>query len=555
MKNRWRVRALAIFLTLGTSVTWAAGFWMPFTATPASTGGKSGLLVVPSSAVGSSPAPTPSFVTTAEPTLLGASFTLVGTLSAPVSATPALLIYAAKGADGNQHLYGLNLTSSSLPTPVQITSLSVPVTKAICAAGQFQTNLTTPTTLSVGIHVASPSNCARDPTGTYYVAAYTASQAAAPTVVNIPGGTSTSSAIYNDGAFVPLYKSTGALAGILYWDSATHSENFYPPPPAALFTSPKVLLTGVTATPQGCLSTASVGALNYLEGDYLAVVDVAGASKSYAFTAAGAADEFFAGQASSCVTDASHLFFIGTASGKTGIYEETLSFSGQLALLTGLTASGYSLIGSNTQVVVFQKSTGTGLSASTTVETVPVGSASKSAKTIGSYAGTVAAFLAAPSGQPAIDDLLFVTVTNEKISGVTFTVQYSSQVLHPNGTNFLGPLANTAIQPFGVLTNELVGSVLEVKGITDTHGGYGGATLEKLPVGSTGTTAITLTGGASFKVPANYGQFVVGFYGTPIAEGALFSLTGGLYQGVALNASKDVIVPITLKNTDVEPIL
>jgi hypothetical protein len=48
---------------------------------------------------------------------------------------------------------------------------------------------------------------------------------------------------------------------------------------------------------------------------------------------------------------------------------------------------------------------------------------------------------------------------------------------------------------------------------------------------------------------------VVGFYGTPIAEGALFSLTGGLYQGVALNASKDVIVPITLKNTDVEPIL
>jgi hypothetical protein len=526
---------------------------MPFSAT----GTHAGLYVISSSAVGSAPAPTGTQIIAVPPTLLGASFTLVGSLTAPTSVTPAVLVYSAKGVDGNQHVYGLNLTSSGLPAPAQLTSLSVPATKAICGAGEFQTNLLTPATLSVVIHVASPSNCAGDPTGTYYVVAYTASKTTAPTVVTIPGGTSTRSALENDGAFNPLYKSTGLLGGILYWDSATDTENFYPPPPAKLFTSPKVLLTNVKATPSACISAESVGALNYLEGDYLAAVDIAGAYKSYAFTAAGAADEFFAGQATSCVTDSSHLFFIGLASGKTSLYEEVLpSFSGQLTLLTGLTPSAqYSLIGSNTQVVVFQKSVTGTTSTTTSLQTVPVGTASTSAKTIGSYTGTVEAFLAAPLGQGAIDDYLFVNVTNEKISVSGLTVSYSSQVLHPSGANFLGPLANTVIQSFGVLTNELVGAVLEIKGITDTGGGYGGATLEKLPVGSTGTTAITLTGGVSFKVPANYGLSVAGFYGTPIAEGGLFSFKGGLSEGVALNASKDVIVPVSRPTTNILPML
>jgi hypothetical protein len=561
MKNRWRMRALAILLTLGTSVTWGAGFWMPFSATPAAKGGSSGLYVIPSSAVGLAPAPKPTQITAAEPTLLGVAFTLVGTLTAPVSVTPALMIYAAKGADGNQHLYGLNLASTTLPKPVQITSLSVPATKAICAAGQFQSNLTVPTTLSVVIHVATPSNCAGDPTGTYYVAAYTASNTTAPTVVNIPGGTSTRSAIENDGAFIPLNTSTGPLGGILYWDSvAPGDENFYHPT-KPLFTSPTVLLTGVKGTPLACVSPAPGEALSHLGGDYLAAVNTASGYKSYAFTPAGAADEFFAGQANNCLTDATHLYFIGTASGKTtaNMYEEALSsLSAPLTLLPGVTSSAtvqYSLIGSNTQVVVFDKSTTAGLSTSTTVETVPVGKASTSAKTIASYTGTVEAFLAAPSGEGAIDDLLFVSVSNETLSGTTLSVHYSSQVLSPSGASFLKPPANTVIQSFGVLTNELVGSVLEITGITDTNGGYGGATLEKLPVGSTGTTAITLTGGASYKVPANYVLSVAGFYGTPIAEGVLISLKGGLYMGVALNASKDVIVPISMTATNVLPML
>jgi hypothetical protein len=551
---------------------------MPFSAMPVTATGKSGLFVIPSYAVGSSPAPTPSFVTTAEPTLLGATFAIVGTLTNPTYVTPALLVYSAKGTDGKLHLYGLNLAnpsnSSTPPKPVQITNLAVPTTKAICAAGQSQSNLTVPTTLSVVIHVATPQAgsqpgqegyCAGVPTGTYYLAPYTASASTAPTILKIPGGTSTKSAIENDGEFTPLNMASGLLGGILYWDSVTQAENFYSTP-AGFNTGPsKVPLSGVKGTPVACIGVyaASNGILSSLGGDYLAAANTTKGFASYAFTPTGVADEFFAGQASQCNTDATHLFFIGTASGGTtaAIYEEASpSLTGLLTLLPGVTSSStlqYNLIGSNTAVVVFDKSTFALTGESTNIETVPVGVKSTSAKTIGGpYAGALfTAFLAAPKGQPAIDDQLFVSLANETISGTTVKVSYSSQLLSPSTGKILTPPANTVWQSFGALTNELEGGVLEVTGITDTNGGFGGASLELWPVGGTSGMAITLTGGASYKVPANYELFLSGFYGTAMAEGALLSRKNQASIGAAFNASKRVIVPISLLNTNVLPIL
>jgi hypothetical protein len=574
MNNRWRMRALVIILALGTSVAWASpGFWMPFSATPVTgtTGGKSGLFVIPSYAVGSSPAPTPSFITTAAPTLLGFTFTLVGTFTAPTSVTPALMIYSAKGADGNLHLYGLNLTnpsnSSIPPKPVQITNLSVKAPNVICAAGQSQSNLTVPTTLSVVIHVATPtagSPCQNVPTGTYYLAAYTNSATTAPTVLKIPGGTATLSAIANDGPFVALNNQPiGLLGGILYWDSVTQDENFYFTPAGFNGAPSKVPVTGVKSTPAACIGATSFNSLNRLGGDYLAAVNTTKGYASYAFTPAGVANEFFAGQATGCVTDASHLYFIGTAAGgmTAAIYEEALSsLTAPLMLLPGVTSSAtaqYSLLGSNTAVVVIDKSALSGATSSTTLETVPVGVKSTSAKTIaGPYAGAVVAgFLAAPTGQPAIDDQLFVSLRSQTISGTTVKVTYSSHLLAPSGASILTPPANTVWQALGPLTNELNGEVLEITGITDTNGAYGGANLHVWPVGATMGVPITLTGGASYKVPATYLLIASGFFGTPIAEGALVSVAKAPSMGLALNASKTVIVPISLSNTSVLPML
>lgn len=579
MKNRWRMRVLVVILALGVSATSGAssGFWMPFSATPVkgTTGGKSGLFVIPSFEVGSTPAPTPSFITTAEPTLLGATFAIVGTLTNPTSVTPALLIYSAKGTDGNQHLYGLNLAnptnSKTPPTPVQITNLSVPTTKAICAAGQAQSNLTVPSTLSVVIHVATPETgaqpgtlgyCAGVPTGTYYLAAYSASKTTAPTVLNIPGGTSTLSAIVNDGEFTALNATSGLLGGIIYWDSKTLAENFYTTLAGFNSAPSKVPLSGVKGTPLACIGL--VPSVENLGGDYLAAVSTAKGFLSYAFTPAGAADEFFAGQASECFTDPTHLYFIGIASGGTtgAIYEEaSSSLTAPLMLLPGVTSSAtlqYELLGSNTAVVVFEKSTVAGTGVSTTLETVPVGVKSTAAKSIGGpFPGALfEGFLAAPKGEAAIDDQLFVTLQNRTISGTTVKVTYTSHLLRPSGTSIVTPPANTVWQSFGSLTNELEGGVLEIAGITDTGGGYGGASLGLWPVGGTSSIPIKLTGGASYKVPATYALSVEGFLGTPIGEGALISLKGEASIGVAINASSTVIVPISMAPaTNVFPML
>jgi hypothetical protein len=74
-------------------------------------------------------------------------------------------------------------------------------------------------------------------------------------------------------------------------------------------------------------------------------------------------------------------------------------------------------------------------------------------------------------------------------------------------------------------------------------------------VGATMGVPITLTGGASYKVPATYLLIASGFFGTPIAEGALVSVAKAASMGLALNASKTVIVPISLSNTSVLPML
>jgi hypothetical protein len=145
MKTQHTLGALAVSLTLAVqaaSATSSPDFWIPYAATPVSTGGKTGLFVIASNAIGGATAPTPAWISESQSTLLGVAFEgFVSGSTPPASATPASLIYTAKGSDGNQHLYGLDLAnptaSATAPKPVQITSLSVPASKSLCAAGQM----------------------------------------------------------------------------------------------------------------------------------------------------------------------------------------------------------------------------------------------------------------------------------------------------------------------------------------------------------------------------------------------------------------------------------
>ena len=564
----------------GTGPGSGVGFWMPFSAAPVSgtSGGKTGLFLIASNSISSSPAP--QFVTTSPATLLGLAFqgATYGS-TPPTTITPALIMYAAAGTDGNTHVYGLNLAnpsnSSTIPTPTQITNLSVPASKNICSGGETQTNGTMPNTLQVVVYVATPVSgatpgtngyCAGVTGGTYYVINYTDSPTTAPTVTSIPGGSASLPALANDGNFAPLYQNTGVLGGLLYWDSTTQDENFYS---NALFTSSTTLLTGVTATPAACVSVNSVtnGAAQYLGGSYIANVSTASGTSAYRFTPAGAADKFFAGLAASCVSDPNNLYFLGTPAGGStqAIYQEPLSTTASpQTLLGGLPLASesalYSLVGSNGSVLIFDDYTVSGSgAASSTLFTVPLGATSTSATTIGGpySGGLVTAFLASPSAGPAGNDLLFLSENNPTTTDNVTTASFSSQVLSSTGSPILPSSSAAVWQSFGVFSTELSGYILRISGITDTTGSFGGATLNLMNVASLSAAPIPLTtpGGASFVVPAGNALSTTGFYGTTIAVGEFISETTGTVFSAALDVSQHLILPLNLTNTNVTPLL
>ncbi|HUE11144.1 MAG TPA: hypothetical protein VMQ54_09415, partial [Steroidobacteraceae bacterium] len=423
----------------------AGAFWIPYSAAPVSgtTGGKTGLFVIASNDIAAATAPAPQFVTTSPPTILGLAFKgLVSGSTPPTYLTPDTMIYSALGTDGNSHLYGLNLASTTLPAPTQITSLSVPPSKNICLGGQLEANATDPTTLSVVIYVATPKAGALPGTdgycqgvvgGTYYLANYTDSSTTAPEVVNIPGGTATFPALLNDGIFIPLNLSSGVLGGLLYWDSVTDDENLYS---NATFTSAKTLLSSVQGTPVACVNVIGVinGAKTYLEGSNLETVNTGSGYEAYEFTASGTATKFYGGLASDCFTDASNLYFIGAPSNTaaSAIYQEPLALEPTpKTLFSGLPTaetSGFGLIGSNDSTLFFEEYSISGTGAVTsTILSVPEGVTSSGATTLGSYPGLLYSyFLASPGAGAAADDIIFLT---ERDQVTSTTISFSSQVL------------------------------------------------------------------------------------------------------------------------------
>jgi hypothetical protein len=581
MKTKYTAGALALTLAVKVASAAAPDFWIPYAATPVSgtTGGKAGLFLIASNAVGGSTAPAPQWVAESAPALLGAGFAgFVSEATRPSSATPSTLIYAATGSDGSQHVYGLDLAnatgSSTPPKPVQITSLSVPTSKTLCAAGQLETKLTTPSSLEVVVYVATPESgskpgsvgyCTGVPDGKYYLITYGESASTAPTAIDIPGGSSTLSPLEYDGSFAPLNLDNGNLGGLLYWDSTRKEERLYNP----AFTTATTLETGVVGTPLACVNVSAVtnGAQNFLAGSALDTVSTAEGFKSYQFVPSGEVFEFFAGQAAGCITDPERLYFIGTRNGSTTstLYEASLTSIGSpKTLLTGLTNSlseGYSLIGANGSEVVLQKySVSSSGAESTTIETVPVGVTSSKATPIGGpYTGAViTSFIAPADGGPITGvDWLMVTTLDETTSGSSVKMTYTSEALAPNGAGIVMSVpANTAFQSFGPFTSELEGDVLEITGITDTDGAYGGASLELVSVGaSSAPVKLTLSGGASYKLPAGYQLSTNGFLGTSVAAGGIYSLKGGPSMGLALDALKHVIVPFSFSNTNVMPML
>jgi hypothetical protein len=545
-------------------------FWIPFVASPVSgaADGQTGLFVIASNAIAAATAPTPAFVANTAPTLLGFAFQGFVSGGGTTYQTPAVLIYAAPDMAGNQHIYGLDLTDTSkVPAPKELTSLSVAPPQHICAVGQLETDLTMADSLAAIVYetagtpgaMPGTTGYCNSGTGTYYAVPYSAGMTDDPSkyMITLPGATADNSAITNDGEPSALYLSSGALSGIELWDAANGNVLFYTDD---TFTTSTTMQTSVP-TPVACVNINAV--LNGVKdsvGGRLLVAEVTTSGEvasgaSYQLTAAGEAEQFFAGDAASCITDTSNLFFIGAPSGTAtyAIYQEPVAATPPAQMLLSIPAptlfTGQSLIGSDGTDLFLESTSISETGLSTSIEYVPEGTLSASATNIaGPYSGEVTSVFLAPASSPA-NDLIIVNELN--VTGSPATESWEGFALSTTGTAKLTS-PNAYLASFGTFTTELAGNLLELSGITDTTGTYGGGTFNQLDVSTLMATPL-LAGGTAYAIPAGYLSSVSGFFGTSIAAGTMAAGSDAPLPsiGFAIDVSQHAILPITIKDTNV----
>jgi hypothetical protein len=538
-RGLFAVLILTSTICFGTS----SGFWIPYTATPilGSTGGKSGLFVIPSNTLESSPAPQWVSTTPSQLLAIALQYSFGGGIT---TYTPDLMMYAAAGADGKTHVYGLNLSNTAeVPVPIQISSLSLPATKQICSSNQAETNLATPTTLFVVLEVTAAGQCNLGGE-TFEVVFYEDSATTEPTMVDI-----TSNQFYS------LYNGAD-LDGMVLFDSAAKALNLYK---GGNFVAPTLLVSGVEAVLP--IVTASINSgTEFGSSDVFLTVITASGSEQYRIGTSGTATKFHTGLIGSAAVDNKNLYFADvTSPTTTTIYQEPLSGGPAKLLYSGpsSTGSAYQLIGTNDSVLVFQLYKGTSVTdATATLYSLPIGVTSTTPTKIGAYDGVLTAFLASPSASDPAGNILFVTVMKETGSGDSTTTSYTGFAILPSDPSKQNEVKNAVYESFGILTSELTGSVWEVEGITDTDGGWGGGTVGHVNVTTLVSTDFKTTGGSAYKMPANYDGFLEGFSSDNIAAGTLLHEQSANFPkaatfGVAADLSENFLLPIKIENTNV----
>jgi hypothetical protein len=513
----------------------SGSFWLPFSASPTTgtTGGKSGLFVIASNEIDTSPAP--QWITTKAVRILGSAYNYGSTLS---DFQPQLVMYASAGTDGNTHVYGLTLSNTaSLPKPAQIGSLSInAASEQICGIGSAQTSLKEPTSLFVvlAIGVAGADGCIL-PT-TQKIVHFTDSETTAPEATSLP--TSTMDALYLDGAF------RGAFA----FDLITGKAYLYN---AELKSS--VLLSGVEALP---LVSAFVSDGTEFGNDVL-YFDAIGAA-SPALYRIDAKSLTLSKVASGIVSiggafaDENNVYYIVPAP-STSFYQAPLAGGASKLLYTAATPanSAYAWIGSTESTLVFQNLEipgGTNITeAASNVYSIPVGKSSASATKIGGpYTGTVTGFLDAASATAKWN--VYLTVTHQLSTGANSPFKFSSVEVPLDGPYTQTPVADSAYG--GPLIYSSSPAFWQVTGITDTRG-WGGGQVSLVDLATATTTKFTTTGGKDFTMPVGHDGLLIGFPGQNIAVGDFYTLNSLSVIGVAVDLTHHFIYTIGIPDTNV----
>lgn len=549
----------------------SGAYWIPYSATPipsATPPGSTGLFIIPSDKLASSPAPT--FVTT-DTTQLLAIGTQISVKNGVVSYLPQVMMYADTTSAGTTKIYGLTLAgTSTTPSPTQISSLSLPSGQQICQiSSDSETDVTNADSVFVVIQVGTAEQCISTG-GTYEVVHYTDSATTAPVVVNL--NTTTMNGAYQN----------GKLAGLLVFDSVTNSLDLYADD---TFTSPKQLITGLSFTNyvSGVLDEATLSTTGLFEsatttGNSTSLYRVDGSS-----LAATVIQDVTTASIGTAVQDDNNLYYSVVNSGAsttTISYEQVALAGGTPKLLyttpafvpeSSTAITSYQLIGSNDSVLVFEFATDPLASggqqdptkATATLYTVPVGTTTTTPTTLATYpAGDTLeeTFLAPPSGSGPSGDVLFAALRNATGSLPLPTIAYSAVSIPLNGGTAPAPVKNSVYLPLAVITPQLTYTVWQVIGITDTDGGFGGGTAYTVDVSTLVAKPFTTTGGIDYVFGAGFSgglealssnNIAVGifnneaaleYHGTPIQE-----------DGAAADLTTNFLYPIVLTNTFVTP--
>jgi hypothetical protein len=536
-----------------------SSFYLPFVAT-SSSGGETGLFVIPSGDLSS----TPIFVTrTSANSQTGLAMVayskkpLLNGSNVVTSLSPYAILYVATGSDGNAHLYALDLSDPSVaPTAAQVSSLSLSSTADMCGtAGSAQTNLYDPTTLFLVLHTnpGGTSKCGKGG-DVYQVVHYTDSSTTAPMIVNITNTMLTA-----------LYEANGALGGMALLDSTTGNLDFYD---SDAFTSPTVLTTGVTSwsdliDDSTVNNTGSLGATTA----FLAVTKTSGTTLWRVASSGAAAAVYTArgGLGLFGVADTNNIYFSDTVlqSGTQSIYEESMSGGTPLELY-GTSNAGfppppqYSLIGSNGTVLVLTATTIGAGSLSTSVLTLPVGTGATPTTIAGPFSDLVTAWMCPSSFGDVGSDVLVLNMANGTAPGSTTATSYSSEVLSPSGVVKQATLLDSTFLIAGSpgACGVEFGSLLQVRGIADTNGGYGGGTVNAFNLGSLSATALsTTTGSGTYTVPSGDQILAAGFLSPVIGSAVVGSLSSMVSSGLAFDLSKGLVVAVSVPSSEVSGIL
>ena len=447
------------------------------------------------------------------------------------------IIYSAVGTDGNTHIYGAPINNTAaVPTPAQITNLSLTSTQTICGTAQAQTSLTNAATLFLVLNVATPP-CGVNPS-TYYVVHYNDKPTTKPKRVSI--STTEISTLYNDGVLVGLY----------LYNAPTKSLNFYA---TNAFTSPTELVTSITGfTPIASTATISNGTTFGATVFFPAVTGVTPAGNalySIESTSPTTATLIHSGTVSQGVVDNANLYFQDTTSSTTSVfYQVGLTAATPLKLFSGSVTpslSSYTLIGTDTVHLAFMQSV-LAPTSQATVSTIPIGVLSSTSTAIaGPYTGELfEPFLAAPKVNDWAANKLFLTIL-QFAAGPPAKFTYSSTATALNETAPT-PTTNTAYESFGT------GGVWQAKGITDTDGGMGGASMNVVNVSTLADSAFTTTGGGVYHIPAHYEAFLIELGTAKIGIGGLFPTISTLAQrGLAADVAGKFIIEEADTNTNV----